>query len=137
MIHRGECSIQPVKQEGKLDLSWDGFFSAITIALMSRQQQDTVLEKYETYKVPTEQIQYMNLAHELGDKGSFKTRDMTRWLADNPPQTGISLADLRNNRHGSGIQSWQPWHTENFRMLLELLSREVGFKNQERPATSH
>ena len=51
VMERGEHSIKQVKQEGKLNLSRDSLVSAITLALMSQKQQDTVLERYGTNEV--------------------------------------------------------------------------------------
>ena len=69
---------------------------------------------------------YMNIADELQSKGISETLEMARWLADNKPETGRKLANLRNNWHGSRTQSLEPWHMEKFRMLMELLSKDVG-----------
>ena len=77
------------------------------------------------------------MADELQDKGSSETCKMARWLADNAPETGLKLANLRNNWHGLLTHSWQPWHTEHFRMLLELLNLEVGFTKQHTISSGH
>ena len=94
VMERVERSINQVKQAGKLDLSRKVIASAITLAMMSQQQQDTVFERYGTYDVSPIQIMYMNLANKLQDKGSSKTLEMARWLADNAPEKGRKLADL-------------------------------------------
>ena len=129
---QGQARNEQVKRNGKLRLSRDRVVSAITIAPMIRDQQDTVIERYGRFVVSTEQIRSMNKIDELQDKGSSETIR----LVDNMPETRRKLAMLRNNSHGSQTQTWQPWHTENFRTLFELLTSKVGFTKQWIESTS-
>ena len=76
------------------------------------------------------QILLLKEEYELTDKGTPATRTMTRWMMDNAPSVGKWLAILRNNMHKSNTHTWHPWHTGQFRMLLELLNSEVKFDEQ-------
>ena len=111
VLKRVEDRIDQVQQKGKLRLSWEGMISSVTVALLNQAGQ----------------LLCMREEDELNDKGTPATRKMTRWMTDNAPGIGRRLAILRNNEHESSMHTWHPWHTEQFRIMLELLNSEVKF----------
>ena len=69
--------IKQVKKNGKLRLSRDRVVSAITIALMSRDQHNTVIGRNGTFDVSPKQILSMYETDGLKDKGPPETCTMT------------------------------------------------------------
>ena len=65
-----------MKWKGGLRLSWGGLIVSITVALFTRDKQDTLIERYGTLEVTMEQIMNLKEEDELEDRGSLGTRKM-------------------------------------------------------------
>ena len=74
-----------------------GLISSLTMASLTRDKQDRLIEKYGTLEITPEQIMSFKEEDELENRGSLGTRRMIRWMANNAPSLGKQLTILRNN----------------------------------------